>query len=109
MEAIISYIKSIKDYYPTYLSFHKNIWTKRFHLAGEVLTLIFLLETYGFLYVKNYATGFMLLAASPFAVYVFAWPAHLIFEHNRPAAFSHPLRSKVCDLYMCYELIRGRF
>jgi hypothetical protein len=40
--------------------------------------------------------------------YACAWIGHFRFEHNRPATFSYPVWSFLCDFRMWGEMARGR-
>ena len=44
----------------------------------------------------------------PLAGYGFAWIGHYFFERNRPATFSHPIYSLLCDFRMYWDVWRGR-
>ena len=92
---------SFEVYYEHYLSLHKNKWTRRLHLLGQLITIIFVVMCVAS---KNY----VMLLASPFVVYPFAWSGHFFFEKNKPAAFSHPLWAKACDVLMTRDIILGR-
>ena len=50
----------------------------------------------------------ILLLLSPFVVYPFAWFGHYFFEKNKPAAFSDPIKAKICDWIMLYDILRGK-
>jgi hypothetical protein len=49
-----------------------------------------------------------LLLLVPFIVYPFAWSGHFFFEKNKPAAFKHPVKAKICDWIMLFDIIRGK-
>jgi hypothetical protein len=50
----------------------------------------------------------ILLLAAPFVVYPFAWAGHFIFEKNKPAAFSDPIKAKICDWIMFKDILTGK-
>jgi len=52
--------------------------------------------------------NFMFLFAAPFIIYPFAWSGHYFFEKNKPAAFSNPIKAKICDWIMFKDIIIGR-
>ena len=75
--------------------------TRILHLLGVVLT--FVLIGYA-IAIQNW----YLLLLAPFVVYPFAWTGHLIFERNRPAAWTNPVYAKLSDLRMCWEIVTGK-
>ena len=93
---------SFKEYYLYYLSLHQNTVNRFLHFIGNMMTLLLV------------ATIFVLdlslwwFAATPFVVYPFAWIGHFFFEKNEPAAFTHPIKSKVWDWIMCWHIITGK-
>ena len=89
------------EYYKQYLTLHQNIWNRRLHAIGQLLTILFVsLVVYNSLWLA--------LLLSPFIVYPFAWVGHFVFEKNKPAAFSNPLWAKACDWVMLKDMIIGR-
>lgn len=48
------------------------------------------------------------MLAAPFIVYPFAWFGHFYYEKNKPAAFSDPIKSKICDWLMFKDIITGK-
>ena len=51
---------------------------------------------------------FWLLILTPFIVYPFAWSGHYFFEKNKPAAFKDPIKAKISDWIMLWDILRGR-
>tara|TARA_Y100000310_G_scaffold165344_1_gene165091 strand:- start:2659 stop:2949 length:291 start_codon:yes stop_codon:yes gene_type:complete len=90
-----------KDYYAYYLTLHQNKWCRRFHILGNIATLVYVGAV-----VYSGAWWFLLL--SPFIVYPFAWSGHFLFEENTPAAWSNPFKAKACDWKMMWDMIRGK-
>ena len=88
--------ESFEEFWPFYLSEHRNPVCRALHFAGTSLALLLL------------AIGLTLcpycIPLAPFAGYGFAWPAHFFFEKNRPATFKHPLWSLRGDFRM-YRLM----
>jgi hypothetical protein len=91
---------SLKEFYPYYLSEHKNKTSKILHFTGTLLVVICLflglLLNYKFLY------------AMPFVGYGFAWVGHFYFEKNKPATFKHPFYSLASDFILFYQLLVGK-
>ena len=92
---------TFKDYYRYYLTLHTDKWTRRLHVLGQLMTIIFIVFC-----VKNAFWGALLF--TPFIVYPFAWSGHYFFEKNKPAAWSRPLWAKVCDWVMLKDILIGR-
>jgi len=49
----------------------------------------------------------ILVPVIPFVIYPFAWSGHYFFENNKPAAFHNPIKSKVSDWKMFFDILRG--
>jgi hypothetical protein len=92
---------SVDAFYPFYLSQHRARWNRRLHFVGT--TLVFVLVAAA-LATRNAWP----LAALPLAGYGFAWAGHFFFEKNRPATFTYPVYSLVCDFRMYWDIWRGR-
>ena len=93
--------KSFGDFYPFYLSEHRNRICRRLHFVGTscvVLILIYALVSGEYLW----------LLAAPLAGYAFAWVGHFAFEKNRPATFSYPWYSLVGDWVMFKDILTRR-
>jgi hypothetical protein len=92
---------SVAAFYPFYLSQHQVRLNRRMHFIGTTLLLLLVI-----------ASGVLgdawLLIGLPLAGYGFAWAGHFFFEKNRPATFSHPLYSLICDFWMYWDIWRGR-
>lgn len=96
----------IKDYYKHYLSLHQNKICRRLHVLGQVMTILYLIFVIYLLTISLFFLPLVLLL--PFIVYPFAWSGHFFFEKNKPAAFKHPIKAKVCDWIMLFDIIRGK-
>jgi len=89
------------DFYPFYLSEHRNRTCRRLHFAGSSLGLICL----GLLI----ATGnWWWLLIGLLCGYAFAWIGHFGFEKNRPASFKQPLYSFMGDWVMYSQIWTGK-
>lgn len=88
------------DFWPFYLQEHARPATRALHYAGTGL-VIALVAGLPFL------PGRLALTALPIAGYGFAWAAHGLVEHNRPATFRYPLWSLRADFVMFYRFVTG--
>ncbi len=90
--------KTFKEFYPYYLSQHRNLMCRVLHFIGTsiVITLVF---------ITVITSNSKLLIFLPFAGYGFAWIGHFVFEKNKPATFTHPIYSLASDFKMFFELI----
>ena len=93
--------RSMKEFYPFYLSQHSNPTNRKLHFIGTTLSIINLLL---FLYYLN----FIYLAYAPVCGYSFAWIGHFFFEKNKPATFTYPFYSLLGDFIMFFSIITGR-
>lgn len=89
------------DFYPFYLSEHRNRTCRRLHLIGTSLVLLVFTLT---LITRNP----WLLIAAPIVGYGFAWVGHFVFEKNRPATFQHPWYSLLGDFALFRDFLLGR-
>ena len=92
---------NLNDYYQYYLTLHQNKWCRRLHLVGQIATILFVVFC-----ILNKA--WWALVATPFIVYPFAWSGHYFFEKNKPAAFSSPMKAKICDFLMIKDMLTGK-
>jgi hypothetical protein len=92
---------NMQEYYQMYLTLHQNKICRRLHVLGQVMTILWVV---GCFYFKFY----WLLILTPFIVYPFAWSGHFFFEKNKPAAFKDPVKAKISDWMMLFDILRGR-
>jgi hypothetical protein len=93
--------KTLKDFYPYYLTEHQNKMSRNLHYIGTtlfILTIIYALWTgkYNWLFI------------APVFGYGFAWVGHYFFEKNKPATFKYPLFSLASDFVMYYHKLIGK-
>jgi hypothetical protein len=94
-------MSSFREFYPYYLSEHRNATCRKLHFAGSTLVLAIIAAA---LVAQQWA----LLWLVPLAGYGFAWLGHFAFEKNRPATFKYPLSSLAGDWVMYWQLITGK-
>lgn len=92
---------NVGAFYPFYLSQHRVRWNRRLHFFGTSVLLLLLVAAVA---LRNA----WLLIGLPIAGYGFAWAGHFFFEKNRPATFTHPIYSLICDFWMYWDIWRGR-
>jgi hypothetical protein len=89
---------TFREFYPFYLSEHRNATCRKLHFAGTTLVVL--------LVVASIVAGdAWILLLVPIAGYGFAWVGHFIFEKNRPATFKHPGYSLMGDWVMYWQLL----
>jgi hypothetical protein len=93
--------KSFAEFYPYYLSEHRNPVCRRLHFFGSLGALFCLARL---LATMNPAW----LAAALLWGYGLAWIGHYAFEKNRPASFRQPLYSFLGDWAMFRDILTGR-
>ena len=92
---------TFRDFYPFYLSEHRNPTCRKLHFAGS--TLVIALVAAAALLRNPW-----LLLLVPLAGYGFAWVGHFAFEKNRPATFTYPAWSFAGDWVMYWQLLTGK-
>jgi hypothetical protein len=90
---------SFAEFYPYYLSQHRDPVCRSLHVAGVLLA----------------AAAALLIALGgswrelwlvPVLGYGLGWVGHFVFEGNRPASFRHPFYSLLGDLVMTLDTLR---
>jgi hypothetical protein len=94
-------IKTLKEFYPYYLSEHKNGTSRLLHFIGTTLFFVFLMGAFLF-------DNMWFIVACPMAGYGFAWVGHFFFEKNKPATFKYPLFSLASDFILYFEIVNGK-
>jgi hypothetical protein len=93
---------SFREFYPYYLSEHRDPTCRRLHFVGSAL----ILGLVGVV-IAGLLSPWWLLAV-PLIGYGFAWVGHFFFEHNRPATFTYPLWSLLGDWVMFKDMLTGK-
>jgi hypothetical protein len=94
-------IQSFREFWPFYLGEHAKRGTRALHLVGSTMGLVI-----AALAIARRAPRLVILALA--AGYAFAWVAHAVIEHNRPATFRYPLWSFLADWKMWGCAVTGR-
>lgn len=89
------------EFYPFYLSEHRNPVSRRLHFIGTSIGAVLLVAA-----VVTLEWWFVVVAL--LQGYAFAWIGHFYFEHNKPATFQYPLFSFMGDWRLWWETLTGR-
>ena len=93
--------RTLKEFYPYYLSEHQDRRCRLCHFVGtNLVVLVFIAAIV--------LQQWLWLVALPFCGYGFAWVGHFVFEKNRPATFTYPLYSFLCDWVMWKDMWTGK-
>jgi len=90
--------QTFTEFYPFYLSQHKNKTCRRLHFIGSLLILLLI----GYCIRYTYWQGLWFI---PVIGYGFAWFGHFIFEKNKPATFTYPIYSFIGDWIMFKDIL----
>jgi hypothetical protein len=89
------------EFWRRYLGAHRDPRTRVLHYIGSAGAVAALIAAAG-------SRDWRWLPAAPVIGYAFAWAGHVVFEHNRPETFGHPLWSLASDFRMVGLSVRGR-
>ncbi|MBC8119024.1 MAG: DUF962 domain-containing protein [Burkholderiaceae bacterium] len=92
---------TFREFYPFYLSEHRNVSCRRLHFIGSSLVIVLVVVAIA---TRNpwWLLGALLCG------YGFAWIGHFVFEKNKPASFKQPLYSFLGDWVMYWQIWRGQ-
>jgi hypothetical protein len=93
--------RTFAEFYPFYLSEHRDPTCRRLHFAGTSLVLLTAIAAVA-------TRSWSLLWLLPVVGYGFAWAGHFFFEKNRPATFRYPLYSLMGDFKMFGQILSGK-
>ena len=93
-------IDSYTAFWRFYLREHANLWTRRWHIAGTLSAMVFLIAAIALF------NPWLLLAAL-LVGYGPAWLAHFFVEKNHPATWRYPLWSLASDIRMTVTWLTG--
>ncbi|MCG9747159.1 DUF962 domain-containing protein [Shewanella sp. Isolate8] len=92
---------SFWDFYPFYLSQHRDPRCRTLHYVGSLSVVALLVMA---IVLGNYWMLWLL----PILGYGAAWIGHFVFERNRPATFEYPFYSFIADWVMLAQWLTGR-
>lgn len=101
MSASPERFRSLKEFYPFYLTEHRNTTSRVLHFIGTTLIALWIVLAV----VLRNAWWLVLI---PVGGYGFAWVGHFFFEKNRPATFQYPGYSLASDFILWWELLTGK-
>ncbi|MFW0717821.1 Mpo1-like protein [Pedobacter sp. N23S346] len=93
--------KSLKEFYPFYLSKHTNTTSRILHFVGTGLVALTFFT--GFLFHQS-----LFFIALPLFGCGFPWIGHFFFEKNKPTFFQYPIYTLASDFLIFYDLLNGK-
>jgi hypothetical protein len=93
--------KSLKEFYPYYLTEHQHPISRGLHYIGTGIVIVLF-------FLSIIRLDWRLFVAIPLAGYGFAWFGHAVFEKNKPATFTYPLWSLASDFIMFWHITTGQ-
>ncbi|MFN6117642.1 MAG: Mpo1-like protein [Flavobacteriales bacterium] len=93
--------RSLRTFYPYYLSEHQDPVCRVLHFIGTGLIVVWCSLA---LVTRNA----LWLVMIPLAGYGFAWVGHYFFERNKPATFQYPAYSLASDFLLFWDLLTGK-
>ena len=94
-------IGSYREFWPYYVSQHRDVTCRRLHFVGTSLVI-------GFVAAALVTRNPWWVLAAPVAGYGPAWIGHFGFEKNRPATFDYLVWSLMGDFQMYWATLTGR-
>ena len=93
--------KTLKEFYPYYLTEHQNKTCQALHFVGTGLII-------GIFITMLLTQVWWMFFLIPLVGYGFAWIGHFAFEKNKPATFQYPGFSLASDFIMFYHILTGQ-
>jgi len=93
--------RTLREFWPYYLSEHLNPVNRALHVLGSLGGL-------GWLAAAIATQTWWLVPIGLVNGYAFAWIGHFVVERNRPATFTYPLKSFLCDWIMLWRILTFR-
>lgn len=92
---------SFAEFYPFYLSQHKDSGCRALHFVGTTFSI-------GWLVMALIDMNWKFVLFAIFVGYLFAWLGHFFLEKNRPATFQYPFYSLAGDFVMWWQMLTGK-
>lgn len=93
--------QSLQQFYPYYLSEHRDRRCRDAHFVGTTFGLVCLVFA-------SFTLNPMFLLLGLAGGYLCAWFGHFVFEKNQPATFRYPVYSFLSDWLMYRDMWVGR-
>ena len=93
-------IRDYSQFYRFYLTEHRNIMSRRLHVAGSSIGLYCVSKAIRHKKAKYVLYGLV-------AGYACAWVGHFVFEKIKPASFKQPIYSFISDWRMFADVLKG--
>ena len=93
--------KTFAEFYPFYLSEHRDLISRRLHVIGSSIAVVLLISAL-------VSQLWFLIGIAVIQGYACAWVGHFFFEHNRPATFTYPRYSLMGDWRLWWETVTGK-
>lgn len=93
--------ETLKEFYPFYLTEHKDLTCRILHFIGTSLFFVVLINAM----INPIWYNFIFIVVVPYA---FAWVGHFFFEKNTPATFQYPAFSLISDFIMYKDILTGQ-
>jgi hypothetical protein len=101
MKKEVPHFDTMEAFWPYYLMEHRDPTNRLLHFIGTTIVVV--------LPFAALLTGrWWLVPMMPVAGYGFAWAGHFLIEKNRPATFTYPRWSLICDFRMWSLMLTGR-
>jgi len=101
MQATETRYTTFTDFWPFYVSQHRDARNRAMHFIGTTIanvSILLIVLTFDLVFIPIGLVG----------SYGFAWAGHFFFEKNKPATFTYPLLSVFGDYRMYWLMLQGK-
>ena len=101
MQATETRYTTFTDFWPFYVSQHRDARNRAMHFIGTTIanvSILLIVLTFDLVFIPIGLVG----------SYGFAWAGHFFFEKNKPATFTYPLLSVFGDYHMYWLMLQGK-